>query len=142
MDAIRETAQRFFDACESGTGWEGCREFCTPDATFSCQADALAEIQTLEDYTNWMAGLYQLLPNGGYEVRSVAVDDERGNACAFGVFRGTHTGEGGPVPPTGRSTETHYVYLMEFQGGRIRHLTKVWNELYTSKELGWVQPSP
>ena len=46
------------------------------------------------------------VPDGRYELRSFAVDEGRNNVTAYGVFRGTHTGEGGPVPPTGRRWTT------------------------------------
>jgi len=54
MSAMQEVAAKFFDACETGGGWEACREYCHPEATFSAQAGALAEIDTLESYTEWM----------------------------------------------------------------------------------------
>lgn len=56
---------------------------------------------------------------------------------AYGVFHGTHTGEGGPLPPTGQSARADYVYVMEFEGERIRHMTKIWNSGVTLKQLGW-----
>ena len=134
---VLEVAQAFFDACETGQGWEVCQQFCTPDATFSAQAEALEGIDTLEQYTDWMKGITTVLPDAGYEIKSFAVDEERGNVIAFGVFHGTHTGEGGPVPPTGRRAEAEYVYIMEFEGDRIHHMTKVWNSVITLKQLGW-----
>ena len=138
MTSLKETAALFFDACESGKGWAGTREYCHPDASFSAQADALTGIETLEAYTEWMKGLLTPVPDGTYELRSFAVDAERNNVCAFGVFRGTHTGEGGPIPPTGNSVEADYVYLMQFEDGRISHMTKVWNDAISLKQLGWV----
>ena len=39
---IKETAAQFFDACETGKGWETCKQYCHPQASFSAQADALA----------------------------------------------------------------------------------------------------
>lgn len=30
MSTIRETAERFFDACETGKGWATCRQYCDP----------------------------------------------------------------------------------------------------------------
>ena len=63
---------------------------------------------------------------------------ERRNVCAYAVFSGTHSCEGGPVPPTGRSTSSDYVYVMDFSDGRIRHLTKIWNAGLAMKDLGWV----
>ena len=80
------------------------RRTATPDATFAGQTDALAEVDTLEAYTEWMKGLMTSLPDGNApRCRSFAVDEKRNNVAVFGVFRGTHTGEGGPVPPTGKS---------------------------------------
>ena len=82
MSSIKERAEQFFDACETGKGWEGCRQYCLPQATFSAQADALAGIDTLEAYTEWTKGLLTPMPDGRYEVRSFAVDEDRNNVAA------------------------------------------------------------
>jgi len=137
MADITSIAQRFFDACENGKGWEVCRAYCTPDASFSAQAEPLAEIRTLQGYTEWMKGLLGFMPDGRYTVKSFATDSERNNVCAYGVFSATHTGEGGPLPPTGKSTNTDYVYVMQFEGDKIRHMTKIWNWGWALRELGW-----
>jgi hypothetical protein len=63
--AIGENARAFFDACETGKGWEVCRNWCASNATFSAQTDALAEIDTLEGYVEWQKGLLVPVPNGG-----------------------------------------------------------------------------
>ena len=39
--------------------------------------------------------------------------------------------------PAGKSTSSDYVYMMEFQDGKISHITKIWNAGWTMKELGW-----
>ena len=137
MASIKETAQRFFDACETGKGWAVCQQHCHPGATFSAQVGALAGVETLQGYTDWMKNLLTPLPDGSYEVRSFAVDTERNNVAAYGVFRGTHTGSGGPVPPTGKRVEADYVYVMQFDGDKIRHMTKIWNDGISLKQLGW-----
>jgi predicted ester cyclase len=134
---ITETAKAFFDACEKGEGWEGCSAYCHGDATFSAQAEPLADISTLQDYADWMKGAVVLMPDAGYEVKSFATDPERNNVCGYAVFSGTHTGEGGPVPPTGKSTSTDYVYVMNFEDGKIRHMTKIWNAGIAMRDLGW-----
>ena len=127
----------FFDACETGKGWDNCRNYCRDGASFSCQADALAEITTLEGYTEWLKGLLTITPDGRYDLKSFATDAENCKVCAFAVFHGTHTGEGGPVPPTGKQTATDYVYVMEFDGDKISHMTKIWNDGHCLKQLGW-----
>lgn len=137
MNSMKVTAERFFEACDSGKGWEACQRFCHSAATFSAQADALAGIDTLEGYTEWAKNLLTPVPNGGYEVRSFAVDEDRRNVAVYSVFRGTHTGDGGPVPPTGKQIETDYVYVMQFDGDKIRHMTKIWNDGISLRQLGW-----
>lgn len=138
MASITGVAKEFFAACEAGKGWEVCEAYCRPNATFSAQAEPLADVRTLQQYTDWMKGMLTILPDGRYEVKSFATDGERNSVCAYGVFSGTHTGKGGPCPPTGKRTKTDYVYVMDFDGDKIRHMTKIWHSGMAMKELGWV----
>src|SRR5215475_13056830 len=135
MTSMTDIAMQFFTACEAGKGWEGCKAYCKPDATFSAQAEPLAKTQTLQQYSEWMKGLMAILPDGRYDLKSFATDADRRNVCAYGVFTGTHRGQGGPVPPTGKSTSTDYVYVMEFEGDKIRHMTKIWHAGLAMKDL-------
>jgi SnoaL-like polyketide cyclase len=128
MASMTAIAHDFFVACESGKGWEGCRQYCTPDATFSAQAEPLMDVKTLQQYADWMKGLMMIMPDGRYE---------RKNVSAYAVFLGTHTGQGGPCAPTGKSVKSDYVYVMQFHGDKIQHMTKIWNAGLAMKELGW-----
>jgi predicted ester cyclase len=134
---ITETASAFFEACESGAGWAGCSAYCHPDAGFSAQAEPLADVHTVKDYTEWMKGLLGFMPDGRYELKSFATNHERNNVCAYAIFSATHTGSGGPMPPTGKSTSTDYVYVMQFEDGKISQMTKIWNAGLAMKDLGW-----
>ena len=100
MSSIKEQAAQFVDACDSGKGWAACQQYCHPDATFSAQAGALADVSTLESYTEWAKGLLTPMPDARY----VATD---------------------------------YVYVMEFDGDQIRHVTKIWNDAFALQQLGW-----
>ncbi len=137
MATITETARAFFEACETGQGWEACAPHCTPDAGFSAQAEPLAEVHTIRDYAEWMKGLLTVLTDGRYTLKAFATDAERNIVVACAVFHGTHLA-GGPVPPTGRATDSDYVYAMAFDGaGRIAQMTKIWNSGHALKDLGW-----
>jgi len=135
--SITDTARAFFDALDTGQGWEACSTYCTPDASFEAQAEPLAEIHTLADYAEWMKGMMSVVPDGRYEMKAFATDPGSQSVVGYAVFHATHTGEGGPVPPTGKSTSSDYVYAMEFDGDKIRHLTKIWNAGWALRELGW-----
>jgi predicted ester cyclase len=85
-----------------------------------------------------MKGLLTFVPDGRYEVKSFATDEAGKSVSAYGVFFGTHTGQGGPCPPTGKKTATDYVYVMFFEGDKIKHMQKIWHAGLAMKDLGWV----
>ena len=137
MSKILGPAKRFFEACETGKGWDTCKMFCDPNATFSSQTGALADISTLEGYTEWMKNLFTPIPDGHYELKFFSADEADQSVAAFAVFHGTQTGPGGPVEATGNSISADYVYHIVFDGGRIKHMTKIWNDTISLQQLGW-----
>lgn len=137
MSSITSIAEAFFHACETGKGWAVCSAYCTPNATFFAQAKPLADVKTLAVYTDWMTTIFKPLPDAHYDLKASATDSERHSVAIYAVFHATFTGEGGPIPPNGRSTSSDYVYVMQFAGEKIVHMTKIWNSGYSLKELGW-----
>lgn len=135
--SITDTARDFVDACDSGKGWAVCKQWCHDGASFSCQSDVFADTKTVEAYTEWAKNIMMPLPDGHYELKSLATDADRNIVISFAVFHGTHTGEGGPVPPTGKALAADYAYVMQFEGGKIRHMVKVWNDVQSLRMLGW-----
>ncbi len=75
--SLHETAVAFFEACETGKGWAACQAYCHPDASFSCQSQALAETTTLADYAEWMKNLLTPIPDGHYVLTGFARDSDR-----------------------------------------------------------------
>lgn len=137
MSTITETAMAFFDACESGKGWAVCQQYCHPDAIFNVQAKSLEHLTTIATYSESIPHLLTILPDGHYQLRSVATDTERQIVLAYARFNGTHTGIAEPVPATGKSMSADYVFVMRLSEGKIAEVTKVWNDSYSSDELGW-----
>lgn len=85
MSSMTLTARQFFDACESGKGCAICKQWCTPEATFAAQAEPLMDVRTLWQYTDWTKGLLGLIPDGRYEVRSFALDEEHHAGLALSI---------------------------------------------------------
>ena len=56
MSSIKETAEQFFDACETGKGWDACQTYCHEGATFSSQTGALEGVETVQGYTEVIRG--------------------------------------------------------------------------------------
>lgn len=137
MSNIASQAKSFFEACETGKGWAGCKTYCHPNASFSAQTGALSAISTLEQYCDWMRDLFSPVPDGHYDLRFFGVDEARNSVAAYAVFHGTQTGLGGPGSPTGRSIAADYVYVMVFDGDQIASMTKIWNDTISLQQLGW-----
>lgn len=134
-----DNAKKFFEACEASEGWAGCQDYVADGASFSAQSEPLADITTVQDYCEWMAGIGGVLPGATYDLHSASYDDSTRTAIFFATFRGRHTGEGGPVPPTNKETYTDYVYALRMNDdNKVSRMTKVWNAPWALRELGWM----
>ena len=137
MSTNSENARQFFEACDTGKGWDACSQYCHPDATFASQTAVLADISSLNDYCEWMKNLLTPIPDGHYELKFFGADESNNSVAAFAVFHGTQTGPGGPGEPTGNAIAADYVYHMNFEGDRIKHMVKIWNDTISLQQLGW-----
>ena len=135
-----ENAKTFFHNCESAKGWAACAEYVDGEGNFDCQAQALAEVNDIKSYVDWLEGLSNVtMPGCSYSVHASAYDAETNTAIFFATFSGAHSGEGGPLPPTQKTTNTHYVYALKMNDdGKITHMTKIWNAPWALREVGWM----
>ena len=134
-------ATKFFHACEGLEGPSGTAPYVAEGASFECQAQALSGIETVQDYAGWLAGLgTTALAGARYKLHSSAWDAESNCALFFSTFIAAHTGDGGPVAPTGKETNSHYVYVIKMNdAGKVAHVTKIWNSSWALRELVWAQ---
>ena len=137
---LLESAEKFFHTCESLDGWDACKDFVVEDAEFIAQSEPLTEVKTVKGYVNWLTGLGTITaPGSNYELHAAGFDEANKTAIFFATFTGTHTGEGGPVPPTNKTTNTHYVYSIKMNDdGKVVSMTKIWNAPWAMRELGWM----
>ncbi|PTL98795.1 MAG: hypothetical protein DA407_17395 [Bacteroidetes bacterium] len=135
-----KNAQSFFHNCESAKGWEACKAYVSENAKFNAQSEPLAEVTDVKDYVEWMAGLGTVtMPGCSYSISASAYDESKNTAIFFATFTGTHSGDGGPIPPTNKTTNTHYVYALKMNDdGKVESMTKIWNSSWALRELGWM----
>jgi hypothetical protein len=135
-----ENATKFFIACEAPEGWDGCKRYVAEGAPFTAQSEPLAEIDTVEKYCEWMAGFGKITaPGATYDLHTSAYDETTRTAVFFATYHARHTGDGGPVPPTNKETNSHYVYFLTMNADdKVERMIKVWNASWAMKELGWM----
>ena len=135
-----DNAKKFFEACEAPLGWAGCREYVEDGAPFVAQAEPLVDVNTIEGYADWMHGIGTVTaPGASYTLHTASWDEDARSAVFFATYHATHTGEGGPVAPTNRSVDSHYVYVVRMgDAGKVAQLTKIWNAPWAMRALGWI----
>lgn len=135
-----ENARKFFEACESPAGWAGCKQYVVENAPFVAQSEPLADVTTVEGYCEWMKGFATVTaPGASYDLHSASYDETSRTAVFFATYLAKHTGEGGPVPPTGKETRSHYVYVLTMNADdKVEKMVKIWNAPWAMRELGWI----
>ena len=145
-------ADKFFELCESGQGWEACSDYCTPDSLFR---SAVLPMKTLKEYTNWMQGIIRgIAPDGSFKLISRTSNENQVVYCA--TFTGTHSLDNGPGfsiyffsqfiwivvkphnPP--KKADSDYCYIIELKDGKIVGMVKIWDQM--NAFLGWGWPLP
>lgn len=134
-----ENATKCFVACEAPEGWAGCQAYVADGATFTAQSEPLVGVKTVQNYCDWMYGFATVTaPGATYELHVSAYDESTRTAIFFATYHATHTGAGGPVPPTHKETFSHYVYFLTMNGdNKVERMVKVWNAPWAMRDLGW-----
>ena len=134
-----ENAKKFFVACETAAGWEGCKPYVEQNAPFSAQSEPLADVKTVEAYCEWMAAFARVTaPGATYDLHASSYDEATRTALFFATYNAKHTGDGGPVPPTHKETHSHYVYAVTMSpNDKVARMVKIWNAPWAARELGW-----
>ncbi|KAL3926047.1 MAG: hypothetical protein SGARI_005736 [Bacillariaceae sp.] len=135
-----ENCKAFLRAIDTGKGYDAGIEYVKEGgAAFDCQCEALKDMTTVKEYADWLEGLGKgPLPGNTVEVKSIAFDEEQNLVTYVGVFTATHSGEGGPVPPTNKEMKSDYVYLIQMNDdGKVESMKKIWNDGFALKQVGW-----
>ena len=121
MDKLT-VVRAFFDACDFGKGWDGCKQFCHPDASFETEAETLENIDNLAIYCDWMIDALEMLDNDvKVKVKAIAHDRDTDIVLIYGQIEGTVIIGPEPMP-----MKTDYVYALNFEDGKISHVSKIW----------------
>ena len=119
--------------------WSDIEDLVATDAPFDCQAPALKDVTTVKGWYDWMTNFNANIAPGCKPTNVIFAYDEDSNTCLMdATYTATHTGDGGPVPATNKSTATHYCYRIKMNADKkVESMTKIWNDGFCLSELGW-----
>ena len=117
-----KTARLFFEECDGGKGWDACKKYCYADASFETEAETLLNVDTLAIYCDWMIDALELLDKDvKVKVKAISHDQDTDIVLIYGEIKGTVIISPEPMP-----MKTDYVYALNFEDGKIRHVSKIW----------------
>ena len=84
---------------------------------------------TVNEYVDWCEGFGKICPGATFTVKFKTIDEATSTAIFVCTYHATHTGEGGPVEPTNKSTDSDYVYVLKFNDeDKVESMHKTWND--------------
>ena len=99
-EANLKKALSFFEQCDRGDGWENCKQYCAPGATFRGQAGAFHPPATtqpnlggyMENYVDWMKMIAKAVMPNCYSTDVVSgIIHELRNMCKQQLHKQWHT---------------------------------------------------
>lgn len=128
--ALDELAGRWRDGWAGG-GFDSC---CTPDVTYEDPV-ALDPLRGLEALEAHAARLRGALPDLRVEATSPPLG-RGGNACIPWRLLGTHKGDAGMLPATGRFVVVHGLHYLELADERVRRARGFFDLYDAATQLG------
>ena len=111
---VQEKAREFFDLLEKGHGGpEIINSFTVEGATFHCLS--LPQYTTVQDFCIYKQAMAtQVAPDATFKINCLCTNEEQ--VSIFAEMTGTHTGLGGPCPPSNppKRMTVQYSYVMHF----------------------------
>ncbi len=99
-----------------------------------CQATPDINIETLADYTAMMKEYDGAFADGRLEFFQLIAE---GDFVAFtGSYLGTHTGQMGPFPATGKTVDSEFAGYHRFENGKIVETWITWDNMAMMQQLG------
>jgi len=118
--------------------WDELDKYIAADFHRYSQATPDAEINSLDDMKKFMKEWYTSFPDAKMELRMVAAEDSL--VAIWVTFAGTHLGQMGPFPPTGKQMESETFGFFRVEDGLIKESWVTWDNVAGLKQLGLFPP--
>jgi len=105
-----------------------------------CQATPEAKVESLDDFKALLSEWDQQFPDAKMGLQLIAAE---GDLVAFYMtYSGTHEGQMGPFPPTGKKMSAECAGFHRLENGKIVETWVTWDNLAILSQLGLFPPAP
>ena len=131
--------QRAFDALNNHE-YDDLDKYIAQDYVRHCQATPEAKVESLDDFKALLSEWDQQFPDAEIGVDLIAAE---GDLVAFyGPYSGTHTGQMGAFPATGKKMAAECAGFHRLEEGKIVETWVTWDNVAVLSQLGLFPPAP
>jgi steroid delta-isomerase-like uncharacterized protein len=134
----KSVVQRFGEALNS-RNLDLLDELVAPDFVRHCQATPWTQIRSLDDFKRFLQEGWAAVPDERTTPRFLVAEGEY--VAVYLSYGGTHTGQWGPIPASGKRFDLDVSGVFRMAEGRIAELWITWDNLAVLAQLGhWPPP--
>jgi len=133
----KEIVMNSFEVVGNGD-YEGMNNYIAKDYTRHCQATPELVIESLDAFKEFIKADRKSIPDQKLNIKMLLAE---GDLVAFwGTYTGTHTGQMGPFPPTGKSANLDFSGVHRVENEKVVETWVTWDNVTILNQLGLFPP--
>ena len=135
----KEIVKKTFEIVANGD-YEGMDAYIASDMVRHCQATPEIVIESLDAFKEFIRNDRKSIPDQKLNVKMLVAE---GDLVAFWcTYTGTHTGQMGPFPPTGKSANLDFSGVHRLENGKVVETWVTWDNVTILSQLGLFPSKP
>ena len=133
----KEIVAKTFEIVGNGD-YEGMNMYIADDMVRHCQATPDLVIESLDAFKEFIKADRKAIPDQKLIVKMLVAE---GDLVAFWcTYTGTHTGQMGPFPPSGKSANLDFSGVHRLENGKVVETWVTWDNVTILSQLGLFPP--
>ena len=133
----KEIVKKTFEIVGDGD-YEGMNTYIADNYVRHCQATPDLVIETLDAFKEFIKADRKAIPDQKLLVKMLIAE---GDLVAFWcTYTGTHTGQMGPFPPTGKTANLDFSGVHRLENGKVVETWVTWDNITILGQLGLYPP--
>lgn len=102
-------------------------------------ATPMITVENLDQFKEFLRQDLSAVPDAQQEINFMLAEDDL--VAAHVTYRGTQTGQMGPLPPSNNTLELPFVGILRIENGKIAEIWVEWDNLNALTQLGHFPPA-
>ena len=135
----KEIVKKTFEIVGQGD-YEGMNIYIADNYVRHCQATPDLVIESLDAFKEFIKADRAAIPDQKLLVKMLVAEDDL--VAFWCTYTGTHTGQMGPFPPTGKTANLDFSGVHRLENGKVVETWVTWDNITILGQLGLFPPKP